>query len=129
MSSPLIAAAVISATSGIVLHYSRLLDIEVDDNDIGAHNKRTLHVVGVTVAAGLAYLFVNFLYSQPAPVRDSATQAVLEPMGGSRIKNSLARLMARISRFKETRKFAASSAAEHEAFHHAEPHPFFNESQ
>lgn len=81
-----------------------------------------LYVVGVVVLGLLYYLF-----SKPAPIRDS-NKNVLDPVGGNRLKNALAKGMASIAKSRETKKSKSESLKEIESFHKPEPHPYFNES-
>jgi hypothetical protein len=69
-----------------------------------------------------------WLLGRPVARRD-AQGNVLDPVGSSRLKNTLGQGMALVAKARERASFAgALGPLEIERFHRPEPHPFFNES-
>ena len=79
------------------------------------------------IIAGLVLGFVFYLFSKPAAMRDR-NKNVLDPVGGTRLKNVIATGMASIAKSRETKKSRSETVLEIERFHKPEPHPYFNES-
>lgn len=75
-----------------------------------------------TVLLALVVFGVHWLMSKPAPRRDQHGN-VMDPVGGTRLKNFVGLLMAKIAKVRETKKWnSAKNLEEIERFHHAEPH-------